>query len=133
MGDIMEKYTGKKKFTITHESISTGITVVIDFDFNIKEKYSAYESMHDFIKSMAILFVGDLGNDFDYVERWLLYLADYTTKIDPFCTLDINKVLDKEDGYCSLDGSYGISLLDCNDIHNLISPEEYEIDLCEPA
>lgn len=126
----MKKYTGIVKFIAEHDNTYGNITVEINFDEKLKDN----QSVNEVIKEMVEFWAGyeSLVNHFegDYVKAFLKnlcckilgMLVEY-----PFADEErMIELMSKEEGYCSLDGSFGITLVDFEEM-NFSDEADYTI------
>lgn len=120
-----------QRYTIEHVPTSCGLTVEINFDFVSEVKKEKY-SMMQMIKTMVDFFSdGDnrLKSNKNYLEAFLKQLTEISIFISIENNCNINGVIrqfEKQEGYCRMDGSMGIKLIELCRLE-LDDQDDYEI------
>ena len=129
----MKKYTGKKVFNIVHQPTGGEITVEIDFD-KVNEVMEKKEvPILETIKEMVLFWTSgeELIEDYegDYVKAFLKNLCQKALGIQYEFYVNTSGVIshfESQEGYCSMDGSMGIKLLEVSEME-LSYFEDYTI------
>lgn len=129
----MKQYTGKKVFNIEHQPTGGEITVEIDFD-KVNLTYGEVETpILETIEVMVQFWTSSdqliEEYDGDYVLAFLQNLCQKSLALQFEYyknTEGVIRLFDNQEGYCAMDGSMGIKLLEVSEME-LSDFEDYTI------
>ncbi len=115
---------GKVKYRVEYRPTFMDIDVLIDWDYELHNK-SAYKDVEDMVKQMVEFWAGwreklkeNKGN---YTENFLKNFCEQCLLYSAYDNYNVVGIIDEfndKEGWCPMDGSWGITLLD-------ISPPDF--------
>lgn len=128
--------TNIKKFSVIHEPTGGQLTVEIDFSF--KAKLGEKElTINDFIKSMVEFWTDSEDrlsfNKESYLRTFLKQLCQKSLELANQYNKNTNGVIrlfEEEEGYCLMDGSAGIKIIEVSQME-LDIQNDYEIKVAK--